>query len=190
MVKLDANDVTLAEYIDEESPDVRGPWKIQDSGSVDWALRRKAECEQEIAEVRAQGNAAIAAIEGRVSVLTQKAERGIQFFEVKLLEWAEANRDKLGQGKKKSRDFVHGRIGTRSKGGKLVVTDKTALETWLRSQPPERGLCRIKVEANMKAVQDLFATHGEIPPGCDVDPERDEIYIQAEAVTKAITKGE
>lgn len=190
MEKPDADNAISVEYVDEENPEVRGHWKIQDSGSVDWALRRKAECEQEIAEVRAQGDAAIAAIQDRVSMLTQKAERGIQFFEMKLLEWAEAHRNKLGQGKKKSRDFVHGRIGTRSRGGRLVVTDKTALETWLRSQPPERGLYRLKVEANMLAVQDLFATHGEIPPGCNVDPERDEIYIQAKAVTKAITKGE
>jgi phage host-nuclease inhibitor protein Gam len=184
----DMDDIEL--YQDEENPGVRETWSIQDLGSVDWALRRKAECTREAVEIELQARAAIEAIKRRAEALMCKALRASDFFEMKLQEWAEHHRDQLGQGKKKSRDFVHGRIGTRSKGGKLVVTDKTALETWLRSQPPERGLCRIKVEANMKAVQDLFKAQGEIPPGCDVDPERDEIYIQAEAVTKAITKGE
>jgi phage host-nuclease inhibitor protein Gam len=176
----------VEEYQDEQDPEVKGPWQITDLGGVDWALSRLGECEQETEEINAQRVAAIAAIEARVEKLQLRAARGAAFFRTKLAIWAENNPDAIRQGKKKSRTFLHGSVGTRKKGGRLVVTDHDALVAWVREQPPEKGLFRIKVEPEMKEIQKLYAFGGEVPPGTDFDPERDEIEIKAEQLTKAI----
>jgi phage host-nuclease inhibitor protein Gam len=168
---------------------VRGPWLPETLADVDWALRRMAECQAEKDAIDLQEEAAIAAIKARAAVLTTKALRSAAFFEARLLAWADSHRDELGAGKKKSRDFVHGRVGTRHTGGKLVVTDKKALEAWLLAQPIERGLYRYKVEAEMRALQDLFARTGEVPPGTDVSPESDELYVKAELPGATLVKG-
>ena len=174
------------EYQDDQDPEVRGSWSITDLGSADWALSRLGECEAESAEIEAQRVAAVAAIEARAEKLKNRSARGAAFFRMRLAIWAEKNPDMIRQGKKKSRAFLHGSIGTRKKGGLLKVIDKIALEAWLREQPPERGLFRLEVKPEMKEIQKLFATQGEIPPGCNVDPEREELEIKPELLTKAI----
>jgi hypothetical protein len=174
------------DYVDDQDPEVRGPWEITSLGSVDWALSRLGECEAEAEEIDAQKVAAFATITARVDKLKLRAARGSAFFRMKLAIWAEKNPDMIRQGKKKSRTFLHGSIGTRKKGGRLKVIDSVALEAWLKEQPPERGLFRFKIEPEMKEIQKLYSENGECPPGCTEDPEREEIEIKAEQLTKAI----
>ena len=174
------------EYQDDQDPEVRESWSVTDLGSADWALSRVAECEAESEEIEAQRVAAVAAIEARAETLKNRSARGAAFFRMKLAIWAEKNPDMIRQGKKKSRAFLHGSIGTRKKGGKLVVVDRDALVAWIREQPPEKGLFRIKVEPEMAEIQKLYALGGEVPPGTDVDPEREELEIKPQLLTKAI----
>ena len=180
----------VEEYQDEDRPEVRGPWKPETLADVDWALSRLADCEAEKNEINRQASAAIQAaaeaIARRAEKLYRQSNRGIAYFTMVLAIWAEGNPDKIKQGQKKSRSFIHGSIGTRKKGGKLTVIDRDALVAWVRMKPPEDGLFRVKVEPEMKEIQKLYTTQGEVPPGCDVDPERDEIEIKAEQLTKAI----
>ena len=175
-------------YADEENPEVRGRWQIENLPSFDWALARLAECEAEAAEIDRQERAAIERVKARAAELRAKAERGAGFFRFKLLEGAERHRTLLlGTAKKKSREFIHGRIAWRSKPERLVVEDAKALEAWLWEQPVERGLYRTKIEPEMAALQYL-AKHGEIPPGCKVSIEPETIKIEATAPEGAIER--
>lgn len=180
----------IADYADEQDPEVRAGWQIQTLGSADWALQRVAECEAESREILAQAAEAKRRIDERADKLRLRAERGIAFFKFKLLAYAEQNRAALLRGSRKSHDFVHGRIAWRVKPTRLVVTDKAALEAWLAAQPIESGLYRVKLEPEMKALQDLFKTKGEIPPGCDVEASSESITITAEAPESALAKQE
>ena len=71
-----------------------------------------------------------------------------------------------------------------------TVTDKDALAAWLAAQPVESGLYRVKVEQEMRELQRLCSETGEVPPGTDYVPERDEFYVKANSPETAIVKGE
>jgi phage host-nuclease inhibitor protein Gam len=175
-------------YEDEQEPSVRGPWRIDSLSDADWALSRLAECEAEADEIERQAEATIQRVRARAAELKAKAERGAGFFRFKLLEYAEAHRADILHGKKKSRDFLHGRIGWRKAGGGLAVTDKEALGAWLRAQPIESGLYRVKVEPEMAAIQAVFRETGEVFPGCEPKPETETIHIEAGAPETALAK--
>jgi len=178
----------LEPYADDQDPEVRESWRIETVQSADWALLRLAECEQDEAAIRAQADTAIARIKTRADRLVAKAQRGAAFFGFKLLEYAQSHRDQILKGKAKSHDYLHGRIGWRKKGDRLKVVDAHALAEWCRTQPGE--FYRIKIEPEMKAIQERAKKDGLIPPGCEWEAERDEPYIEAVAPETAITKKE
>jgi phage host-nuclease inhibitor protein Gam len=179
------------EVLAYDGDDVERGWQIETLASADWALQRMAECEAEAEEIDRQAAAAIERIRKRAEELKAKAARGAGFFRFKLEQYAETHRAALlGGGKKKSRDFVHGRVGWRQHKGKLVVQDAAALEAWLLAQPVEAGLYRMKVEPEKRALNEHFEKVGEIPPGCTYEPGREEITITASAPEAALAKGE
>lgn len=180
----------IATYEDASDPEVRGAWKIETAASVDWALQRVAECEAEAGAIDAQADAAIERINARRAELKERAARGSNFFRFKLTEYAMHHRSALLTGKKKSRDFVHGRVGFRQKGGRLEVRDREALIAWLASQPVEEGLYRMRLDPEMKAIQARFKIAGEIPPGMEFIPEYEDVVIEAEAPEAALAKRE
>lgn len=164
-----------ADWMDEEDSEVKGPWTIQDRGSLEWALQRLATLHAELSTIDEQEEASVQRIHARARLLRERSERGRRFFEYRIAEYAQREKAALlGGGKKKSADLLHGRIGWRAKGGKLAVEDKAALVAWLERQPPESGLYRVKVEPEMKAIQDNFKATGEVPPGTT--------YVQLEDV--------
>jgi phage host-nuclease inhibitor protein Gam len=178
----------IATYTDDTEPTVRGPWTVQTIGDADWAMQRLAECEEEIAELDRQAEAAQALIAHRLETLKERAARGSAFFRYKLTEWAESHQGELLHGKKRSRDLLHGRVAWRSRAERLVVTDREALAAWLAAQPVESGLYRIRVEPEIKALQELFRAHGDIPPGMDLEPASESLHIEP-APMPALVKG-
>jgi len=177
----------LYDYADEQEPTVQVGWQIDSLDSLDWALLRKGECEAEVAAIEAQYTAAVTRLRAHADALVRKARRGAGFFTFKIGEYAEAHRsDLLGHGKRKSRDLLHGRIGWRSKGERLVVEDKEALAAWLAAQPIESGLARVTLAPDMRALQDLLKRTGEIPPGCVVEPESETLHIESVAPERAL----
>jgi phage host-nuclease inhibitor protein Gam len=179
----------FAGYEDEQDPSVGGGWLIADLGSADWALSRVIECQAEAEEIDRQAEAAIARIRKRAEALKEKAARGEAFFRARLIMFAETHREELLTGKKKSREFVHGRIGWRKKAERLVVKDLKALLAWLATQPVEAGLYRVRLEPELRALQERFKACGEIPAGCDVEPETETVEIKTEAPETALARG-
>lgn len=170
------------EWRDEEDESVSGPWQIDSRSSLDWAMSRLAKLRAEAEAIETQAAAAIDRIEKRKASLLERIQRGAGFFEYKIAEYAHRERQLLlGGGKRKSADLLHGRIGWRSKGGKLTVDDKPTLLAWLERQPPEGGLYRVKLEPEMKAIQDNFKTTGEIPPGCSYQQPEETFYVEPTA---------
>ena len=172
----------VEEYQDEEMPEARPGWHIGDLGALDWALSRVADLEREMAENERLAALAIERIRLRTLKLNERAARGVQFFSGRIREYAELHRaELLGGGKKKSRALVHGTVGWRKKGGGLSVTDVEALLAWARAQPVEAELLRIKEEPALSAIKKHYAATGEVPDGCDVEPEVEEFTLKTEA---------
>jgi phage host-nuclease inhibitor protein Gam len=179
----------IAAYEDEHDPAVRGVWQIENPASADFGLLRLSECEAQVTEIERQEAATIERVRRRAEELKSKARRGVNFFTYKLLAYAETHRAALlGTGKRKSREFLHGKITYRKKGGRLVVKDREALCEWLALQPVEAGLYRMKLEPEMRAIQERFKAAGEIPPGCDFEPEYEDIEIKASAPETALAR--
>jgi phage host-nuclease inhibitor protein Gam len=153
-------------------------------------MLRKAECEAELDEIRGQFEAAVAMLSARRDKLIAGAERGAVYFTALLAEYATTHRAEIVKGSRKSADFMHGRISFRKTGERLRVTDKDALRAWLLAQPVESGLYRLRVEPEMRALQEQFKLTGEIPPGTDVEPEHETVTVEASAPETALAKGE
>src|SRR5690349_5271651 len=114
----------IVEYQDETDPTVRDGWSIQNLGGLQWALERMGDLATEVAELDVLKLQAIARIEARTVKLTARARSGVAWFESRIREYMAAHREELLRGgKKKSRDLPSGRVGWRSRGGKLKVVD-------------------------------------------------------------------
>ena len=185
---MDAIETTQPEYEDDADPTVKTGWEIDTLQSADWAFQRLSECEGEADEIEAQFNAYVSRARARADMLKAKAARGAGFFRFKLLVWAEHSRSTLLLGNKKTREFLHGKVSWRTKPERLEVTDKAALVEWLSAQPIESGLYRVKVEPEIKALQEQFKTSGEIPPGMDLAPASESIHVEATPPDSALSK--
>ena len=180
IAKLAAEPGPDERYVDSEDDSVRdGYWRIENVQSLDWALSRIADLEREQAENAAIVEEHIQRLRLRLERLNAKAERGLRFFRSQVQAYADAHRHELlGGGKKKSRALPHGMVGWRKKGGGLTVVDREALLSWCRKQDVELGLIRIKEEPAVDEVKRAFKSLGEVPPGCDVEEEREELIIK------------
>ena len=169
-------------YVDAEDDTVRDGWRVENVQSLDWALSRIADLEREQAENAAIVEEHIQRLRLRLERLNAKAERGLRFFRSQVQAYADAHRHELlGGGKKKSRALPHGTVGWRKRGGGLTVVDKDALLAWARKQPIEAEVIRIKEEPALDAIKRAFRASGEVPEGCDVEPESEELIIKTTA---------
>ena len=155
-----------------------GPWRPATLSDLDFCLERVGEFEAEVDEIRSQFARAVETLSKRADAIAAQAERGAAWFRSLAEGFVLEARGDLLPGKKKSRDFLHGRVSFRSHAEKLVVTDKAALVAWLESQP-DVALYRLKVEPEMKALQAKFKATGELPPGCDFEPASETLTITA-----------
>ncbi len=93
---------------------------------------------------------------------------------------AEATVARLLAGKKaRSLRTPWGTAGFRLQPARLVVEDEaTVVQAWEKLALPREAVTVKTVTAVSRSeLQRLYATTGEIPPGCTVRPERDEFYI-------------
>lgn len=162
---------------DAETPE---GWRVQSVADLDFALLRIRELEAEVADAEAIRDTRIAEIQARTERLTKRARWLAGFFRSHITAYAQEHREELlGHGRKKSREFIHGSVAWRRKGGGLAVTDREALLAWARAQPVEAELVRAKEEPALDAIKRHYAATGEVPGGMDLDPERDEIVVKA-----------
>ncbi len=170
------------EALNQELPDDEIPepaWKPSTLAGLDWCLRRLAEIDAEREEAQRIAEVEIAHIRMRLSSIEDKCTRGDAYFRERAAEYVATHRDELLKGgKAKSRKLLHGSVGWRKFGGGLTVFDEAALLTWCQAQPVEAGVLRIKETPVIPEVKKLFKASGEIPPGCDVEPEGEELFLK------------
>jgi len=87
----------------------------------------------------------------------------------------------LKGGSKKSRTFPAGSVGWRKVASKLKVVDEAAALDWARADG-NPSLIRVKVELNRAALGEHFKSTGEVPPGCEVEPEGETCYVKVAPV--------
>jgi phage host-nuclease inhibitor protein Gam len=156
---------------------VKDGWRPKTIQEIEFALECLSESETEINEINSQLAEVIARAEARATHIKGAANRRASFFRACIAQFAEQYRQDFLVGKKKSRDFLSGRVGWRKKGGRLKVEDKDALASWLTGQ--DASLYRVRVEPEMAALQEHARTTGEVPPGTVWDEERDEIFVES-----------
>lgn len=155
-----------------------GAWVVASIRDLEFALECIGESRAEMDSIDAQQADAFARIKARADMLKEKALRRVTYFEGRAAEYLEAHRSEILIGKKKSREFIGGKVAWRAKGGRLIVTNKDELAAWLTTQD-DPTLMRVTVAPDMKALQDMAHTKGIVPPGTDWDPERDELHIES-----------
>lgn len=170
---------TSEEYVDSEESDVRVGWRPQSLDAADWCLKRLGELNAEIAENQSIVAGHVSKLKLRLDALNSTAVRGVAFFESRLREFAEANKEELLKGgKKKSRALPHGTLGWKKTSGGLEVKELESYLEWARNQPMELEVLRIKEEPAMAGLQKLFKETGELPPGCEMKEEKDEVVVK------------
>lgn len=164
---------------EESNTDIGPDWRVTSVKDMDFALLRIRELKAEIAAQEDVAQTRILEIQERAAHVTKRARWLVGFFESHIRAFAQQNRDALlGHGRKKSVDLIHGSVSFRKCGGGLAVTDREALTKWAEEQPVESGVLRVKTEVDVNAVKARFKELGEVPPGTDVEPEREEILVK------------
>lgn len=143
---------------------------------ADYVLEQIADLRRTVVENERVERANIERIAARTEMLNEPLRKRIDYLEGALRAWAEANRDTLLTGKSKSRKLHHGTLGWRKTGGGLRVVDESLALGWVRANLPEA--VRTREEIDKAALKLIFRNNGEVPLGCDVEPERDEFYAK------------
>jgi phage host-nuclease inhibitor protein Gam len=153
-------------------------WRVDSLESLDWALSRMADLQEEMAENERLLKEAIQRARLKTMALNERLAKGLDFFERQVRSYVEPHKQLLlKSGKKKTRVFLHGSISWRTKSARLEVKDAEAALEWARTQPVESGVLRIKEELDKRAVGALHEKTGELPPGCELTEETEELSI-------------
>lgn len=165
---------------DEPEPGPAAPegWRIGGPSEADWALSRIAQAERELYEVADMEAAAIARVRARAEKLRVPLNRTVSFFTGHLRQWAEDNRGLIWTGKRKSRAFLHGRIGWRQTPLRLVVTHEGMFTAWAQAS----GYGANTFTPDMEAIRAIFRATGALPPGCESEGGNDEFKVITEEV--------
>ena len=167
------------EYFDDAPQPYHAGWAIENVSTLEWAMGKKAKLEANLEDLEHAAQQARDRVSQRFNQLATKIHAAMSFFDSHIEKYANANREMLlGAGKAKSRQFLHGVIGWRKRGGRLVVVDAEALKTWLVEHGDET-LYRVKIEPEMKNLQDQFSKTGVIPPGCEYVADQEKFYVEA-----------
>jgi phage host-nuclease inhibitor protein Gam len=166
-------------------------WAIANLSDLNWALERMAAAEAQMAENAALAAEAHARIDARLASINHGPSRAIDYFSAQIRIYAESHRAELLKGgKKKSRDLPGGTIGWKKTGGTLVVENADEALAWAKAQPLEANLTRVKVELSKSGLNAHFKANGEIPPGCVLTEESEELQIKPVAFGTDLKAGE
>jgi hypothetical protein len=160
------------------------PWRIEDEGAGEWALKKKGRADGEIARVLALAEAEkrlfAAKIDARVAEIVAGEQRRSRFFEAVLLEWMSRARATILTGKQKSRKFLFGTIGWRKARNTIVYLDEARAISWARARGLDAGLVRVEWKLERDAVKRYCAANDLVPDGAHFEGGEDVPYVQTE----------
>ena len=192
---------SLPDYLIEQSapdndptdaPDeVREAWQIDGDNQANWALRKQAKADQEIARIKAAANAEIEKIKAWQADALKKPERDAEFFAGKLTDWhmrniyaaaKEAGAEWTDEGLAevwaklpKSRKLPAGTVSARMNPESVEVVDEETFVGWAMAAGYEDFL---RVKPNVSELKRLRASgdgavitpEGEAVPGVQRKP--------------------
>lgn len=136
----------LAEHL-AAGPDLtdqghRDTWTIDDDELANWALRRLAAAQNEIARIRHAARTEIARVEAWADDAEQAVRHDVDFFTGRLIDYRrrlEAADPKLA----KTYKLPAGSISRRAGRAKVQVLDEAALTAWALKECPEAVAVRV-----------------------------------------------
>jgi phage host-nuclease inhibitor protein Gam len=131
-------------------------------------LRRRGQLQSEIERVSENAKAMIAALAAKL--------HGLDF--VYKAAAATAVRTMLEGKKAKSIRTPFGMAGFRKSAPAIEVIDEDALIAGADSNIDLIELVRVSKDVNRAAVAEFFKRTGEIPPGCEVMPEKESFFVK------------
>jgi phage host-nuclease inhibitor protein Gam len=162
-------------------------WSIGSLSELEWAMERLAALQKKYAENEALARQALERFQREcVDPIQHPLESAAARMEQAILAYmAEHRAELLAGGKKKSRDLLGGTVGWRKVGQNLVVTDEEACLEWARAQG-NPDLLRVKVEVSKPALKAHLDATGEVPDGCEIEPEGEVAFVKPAPAVLAI----
>jgi phage host-nuclease inhibitor protein Gam len=167
------------EPVDPDALAREGAWGIKplDLSGYEFAFRCAGESQAAVASWQEAARQAHAAIDARLAELVAREEPRITFFLGRIAEAAARDKDVLLLGKKRSREFLAGKVAWRKKSARLVIEDRAALMDFL-TKDGDPALVRVKYEPEIKAIQARFEKDGVLLPGTSFESEKDEMTVE------------
>jgi phage host-nuclease inhibitor protein Gam len=149
-------------------------WKPKPSDLMD-VLGWAGDAQAAIDSIDAQVAVVTARIKEQADKLKAPHVRRREYALALAAECATANKDSLLTGKRRSVEFLTGKISWRRKGGRLDIVNAEELEAWLTTQDPK--YFRVRVLPEKKELTALVEATGVIPPGCEWVEPKDDLSI-------------
>jgi phage host-nuclease inhibitor protein Gam len=160
---------------DSEIIPTREPFKIDNDGKADWAMRHLAASNAKKAENARLYESEVHRLQVWLERANRPIESEIQFFEGSLTQYASSER---AENDRKTLDLPHGKVKSRLVPAKFVVEDKVAFLDWAKVTKNE-SLIRVTEAPDAKAMNEsltktdgvVLSQGGEIVPGVSVTQE-------------------
>ena len=177
-MKLLLADDPTADMLDNLHPPEHEPWRVKGASDRVFAMDVLAKAAFEKVRDRSIYDSAKARLDAWLNSREEAIDSGVAYVKAEMERDATVHRAELVKGRSKTIDLPNGTISWRKSGGRLVVTDKEALAQWCVEEGPDKGLYRVRTEADLVKVQQLFKATGVIPVGCEYEPEVESISIK------------
>jgi len=141
------------------------PFHITDYKKCDWVIKKITAVDDEIDRLEEQHRRRVKQLENEKTFFQER-------FGTELEAWTRTNLD----GRKKSIDMPHGRIGFRKSRESIEIVDKEANLDWAKENCPDA--LREK-EWTIKTPQiKLMKETGEMPDGTALKPAKDRFFVK------------
>lgn len=148
--------------VDLADATIREVWTIPDSEAANWAFRKLAHAQEELARIKADAAAEIARIQAWADDASRPLESDAAWFTGRLIEYRRRLED-ADPTLPKTYRLPFGSITRRKLPDKTVVTDKAAAIAWAQEHAPDA----VKLDLLVSQLPDADPETGELVPGVE-----------------------
>lgn len=155
----DLSDFLASEGQPERFVDATTEFTINNEDEALWAMRRLAQAQRRIDQVKAMAQIELDRINGWVESNTSSHGREVAFFETALQEFLVRVREDSADGRK-SLDFPDGTVTSRVTPSKVAVLDADAFVAWAEANGHSEWV-RVKREADVATLKKVVDFDGD-----------------------------
>ena len=153
------SDFLAAEGQPERFVDTTAEFTINNEDEALWAMRRLAQAQRRIDEVKRQAKVELDRINGWVEANVVTHGREVDFFDIALSEYLVRVREDSADGRK-SLDFPDGTVTSRVTPSKVAVLDADAFLAWAEANGHSDWV-RVKREADVATIKKVVDFDGD-----------------------------